>query len=172
MASYKELYRAGASKSAVKYHRYLEGVLHVSVIGTRIVISKVTPRCHNRGPEYYLLSEKKKTDRKNQQKILEFSTFEGPPRRASVGAVWTPLSLCEFSIVIIVLSTNSIGFFFYFILFFGEVHSYSASQEFDHTLRNPQVHHRVCKNPLLIPVISHKIQSTLPPPPSRPSRFL
>jgi len=115
MASFKELYRVDASKSAVQYHRYPEGVLRGSVSGTLIIISEVNPRSHNMGQEYCLLSEEKNPDGKNQQKILEFSMFEGPPRRASVGAVWTALLLCEFSIVIIVLSTNSMQGFFFFL---------------------------------------------------------
>ena len=43
-ASYKELYRADASKSAMQYHRCPEGVLRVSFSGAHIIISEVTPR--------------------------------------------------------------------------------------------------------------------------------
>ena len=41
------------------------------------VTSKVTPRSHNRDPEYCLLSEERDPVQKNPQRILAFFTFGG-----------------------------------------------------------------------------------------------
>jgi len=86
IASFKELFLADASKSAVQYHRSPEGVLRVSVSGARIMTSEVTqdPIIGVQNTAFC----RKKNLRKERTE-LEFSTFEGPPRRASVVAVWT-----------------------------------------------------------------------------------
>lgn len=172
MASYKELYRADASKSTVQYHRYPEGVLRVSFSGAHIIISEVTPRSHNRGPEYCLLSRELgggvgTPRRKEPTKDLRILYFWGPTaprfcgsRMDATVAVW--VFHCDHFVITLL----------YAGIFLCEVHSYSASQELAHILRNPWVYHRVRKNPPLIPVLSHKVQSTLPSPlPSRPVDF-